>query len=104
MQLPLLPLLTIDARPDLQGTQELKQLTPEETAARVAKRIRDIDMVMDSELYQHYLTNRGNVRIPVPPIRPATVGCRKWLSVMREWKTMLHEFRNEHGGKAARKT
>ena len=100
MQLPLLPLRTTDGRPDLQGTQPLKELTPEENAARVAKRMRDIRLVKESELYQYYREHRGEFRIERPSVKASTVGCRAWHCAMREWKAKLHRFREEHSAES----
>jgi len=97
MQLPFLPLDPIEARPDLQGTQPIAVLSPEDRAKRIAKRRRDIALVMRNEPYLWYaqhVRDRADV-IPVPQIRVDELGVRSWLGVMREWKRSLHAFRQK---------
>lgn len=98
MLLPFLPLNPIEARPDLQGTQPIATLSPEDRAKRIAKRRRDIALVMQNEPYQWYashVTKRSDA-IPIPQIEVDTVGVRAWLAAMRRWKFELYTFRAKH--------
>jgi hypothetical protein len=98
MQLPLLPLNPIGARPDLQGTQPIAVLSPEDRAKRITKRRRDIALVMQNEPYRWYASHvvKRSDAIPIPEIEVDTVGVRAWLAVMRRWKFELYEFRARH--------
>ena len=98
MQLPLLPLNPIEARPDLQGTQPIAVLSPEDRAKRIAKRRRDIALVMRNEPYLWYAQNVRDKAdlIPVPQIRVDELGVRSWQGIMRQWKRALYAFREKH--------
>ena len=98
MQLPFLPLNPIEARPDLQGTQPIAVLSPEDRAKRIAKRRRDIALVMRNEPYLWYAQNVRDKAdpIPVPQIRVDELGVRSWQGIMRQWKRELYAFREKH--------
>jgi len=105
MQLPFLPLCPTEVyqpKPHLRGTQPREALTPEDRAKRIAKRRRDIELVMRNEPYQWYashVTNKSEI-IPVPRIRVDELGVRSWLGVMRKWKYDLYNYRARHSGEA----
>ena len=101
MQLPFLPLSPIEAyetKPHLWGTQPIAVLSPEDRERRIAKRRRDIALVMQNEPYLWYARHvrKREDMIPVPRIRVDELGVRSWLGVMRQWKRELYAFREKH--------
>ncbi len=101
MQLPFLPLSPIEAyetKPHLWGTQPIAVLSPEDRAKRIAKRRRDIALVMRNEPYLWYAQNVRDKAdlIPVPQIRVDELGVRSWQGIMRQWKRELYAFREKH--------
>jgi len=97
MQLPFLPLAVTDARPDLQGTTPLPQLTAEERANRIALRSRDIKETKGGPSYKYYVSHMPEKnRVLTPRINANTTGVRSWKGLLRAWRMRLHIYRAFH--------